>query len=396
MRTRITPSDELSRIFLEAFLNRTTKVTKVSPNSVLSAIAGGVGEVSKRAIKDIALVESAIFPEYATGAELDRYALRNGIPGRFGTSGSATYVRIVANPGTKYLRATHRIKAPSAGITFELTEDVTIPTSGYVYGKVRSVEVGSKANVDPHTIVQLSNAPAGHKYITNEYMATGGRDSEDDELFLRRIRRVANMNSSSTLAKVEQAFMMINPNVLKILFYGINDNGKSRLAIITQNGAELTASELATLLDKAGDVLALADLKSTRGSYKVVLENVQYQPIDVSFRALLDSSYNPDDIRKEIQIRFSKYNDYTKIRRKKIEWDDLLEIVKTTKGVKYVSDKHFVPQVDIDLDEYKVPRFRGFIVMDLDGTVISNESGTLNPFFYPNNSDFIYQRTILQ
>jgi len=109
-------------------------------------------------------------------------------------------------------------------------------------------------------------------------------------------------------------------------------------------------------------------------------------------------AYNFDDIRTEIQIRISKYLDFRtwKSGDQRVEWDNILEIVKSTPGVKYVPDEYFYPNIDIFTDKNKIPRLRGFIMMDLNGSLISGITNQFNPVYYPKQADFSYQQTVLR
>jgi hypothetical protein len=63
----------------------------------------------------------------------------------------------------------------------------------------------------------------------------------------------------------------------------------------------------------------------------------------------LNPAYDPDEIRKKIQVAISKYLDprFFDSVRQKVEWDNLLDIVKNTQGVDYVPDQYFYPRNDI-------------------------------------------------
>jgi hypothetical protein len=47
------------------------------------------------------------------------------------------------------------------------------------------------------------------------------------------------------------------------------------------------------------------------------------------------------------------------------------------------------------VDNNKLPRFRSFLMLDLDGNILSNVTGSLNPVYYPADPDSSYQQTIL-
>jgi hypothetical protein len=129
----------------------------------------------------------------------------------------------------------------------------------------------------------------------------------------------------------------------------------------------------------------------------MVLRNVDFQPLDISMRVDLQPSYNPDEVRKQIQIQLGKYLDYRYMRTgQKIEWDNLLQIVKNVDGVRYVNDYYFYPNIDVPVDVFKLPRIRGFRLMDLNGNIIFDIQNNLNPIYFPKQADFSFITTALQ
>lgn len=400
MFTKITSVEELQKIFIETLRNKTNKVTKVSNNSVLSGVAYGCSKIAQKAIKDIAIVESHLFPDAAFGTSLDQIADNFGIAARFGASESSTYLRLVADPGTIYTVGV-QIFSGTDGINFQLEETTTIPTEGFTYVKVRSQDTGEKTNIDELTINSVSPEPAGHKYVINEYRATGGRDIEQDDTFRKRIKEGSNILSRGTIAMLEQAFMTINNNVLKIYYQGINNFGQVVIAILTQNGINLSLTELGTLLEEGSKYFGLSELKPwNTTSYGILLKNIEWYDINgvtgIDFRIELYNGFDPDEVRKEIQIKIAKHFDFRFWTAKKVEWDDLLMIVKGTKGVKYVPDNYFYPGVDLIIPQNQLPRIRGFKMRDTNGNIISNKSGSLDPIFYPNEIDSTYINTVLK
>ena len=83
METKIYSVDELKNMFLQELLNKTDgKISKISDHSVLNGMAYGFAKVFQKSMKDVALLESELFPEYAYGQFLDKIAERYGISGR--------------------------------------------------------------------------------------------------------------------------------------------------------------------------------------------------------------------------------------------------------------------------------------------------------------------------
>jgi hypothetical protein len=392
--TRITSIRELKQLWIETLLNKTTKVTKVSDQSVLNGIAYGTAKIGQKALKDIALIESHLFPDEAFGAHLDIIAQRSGVGPRFGQSASMTYIKIIADPGTVYVAATNLFVG--GGVSFELTENTTVGDLGFIYAKVRSQSIGGRTNVAPLVIATVSPAPSGHVGVLNEYKATGGRDIESDENFRIRIKNAANIAARGTLEYITQVMLNYNEDILRTYSSGVNDQHQQILSIATQNGIDLTVNELSQLLSDITPFLGLGEYNGiTNTSVNVVLQNVESQYIDVDFRLELVSSADVDQVRIDIQTGFSKYLDPRFWKQgDRVEWDDLLRIVKQTAQVKNVSDPHFQPRADLEVDPSKLPRVRGFVMRSLDGAVMIDTNQVISPIFYPAAPDPAFITTI--
>lgn len=386
---RLTTESELQSIQKETMINKSTKITKVSDNSVLSAVAAGNGKISKKALKDIALAVSHLFPDDASGLTLDQVADNHGIAGRLSASQSSTFVRLIGTNGTTYVQATHTFSG-SHGVVFDLDDaSVVIGTKGYAYAKVRSQTTGAITNIEPYTISVVTPAPGGHIGVINEYAATGGRDTEDDEVFRQRIKTGQNLLGQKTLDYLTQAFITINPDILRIIFEGIDQSGKIVLAIVTQNGIDLTENELAILLDSGQDYFAITEMSPIGNppeATAVILKNLEYQFMDLDFRWELFDAGALAATAKDVQVQLAKYVDFRFWNSAKdiVEWDTLINIIKNTDNVRYVPDNFFTPNTDTIIDRNKLPRFRGFIARDLTGAVMLNQTGTIDPVYYPN------------
>lgn len=397
MFTKVHTIEELKEMFVETMLNKTDKISKVSDASVNSAIAFGNAKIGQKVMKDIAVLESHIFPEYAFGEYLDDIAKMKGVTGRFGAKQSSTYIRLVGEPNTRYVPNLN-IFTSTAGVRFDLEKEAIIPEFGYTYAKIRSKTTGSSTNVDALTINQVSSPPNGHKYCINEYSAQYGSDNESDDEFRNRIKDGVNIMSRGTISMLEQSFMKINENVLKVYHNGFDNFGKTILSILTVNGIDLDKAELNDILIRSEKFFNLTEMRpyGMNGS-NIILTNIEWHPIDISMRVQIEDNYSSDDVRREIQLRINKYLDYRYWNLgQKVEWDNLLSIVKSVKGVRYVNDANFYPRNDLNIDIRKLPRIRGFQMMELDGKIIKDLRNNLNPFFYPNEADFSYQSTVLK
>lgn len=379
----------LKSLFIELFLNKTNKVSDISDNSVVNATAFGVAKVGQKCLKDVAIVAARIFPDTASGSDLDVAAQLFGVSPRKGALGSSTYVKVIAERGTFY-EAGKTEFVNINGVRFMTEFDATVGDNGYTYVKVRSAGTGSQTNVAPNTITNVVHEPVGHKACSNEYYAVGGRDSEDDETFRIRIRNNLNILSIGTREYFTQVFQNIDDRVLMFFNFGVNENAKLQLALSTQNGVEFTDTELANLLEQAAPYFPLSDRNKYGDTVEIVLTNVKWYSVGgsrgVDFRVEIADNYDPDDVRRNIQIAMTKYLDFRYwVPGSKVEWDDLLGIVKDTEGVKYVQDSTFYPSADELVPINELPRIRGFVMRDLKGDPIFDSNGVLSPIFYPSD-----------
>ena len=397
MITTILTMEELTNIYLEIFLGKTNKVTKVADGSVLKGAATSGSKIGQKTMKDLAVIESQMLPDTAFDIYLDNAARLRGINSRFSNSTSSTYIRVVGAPGTTYVAAT-QIFSGTGNVTFVPVADYTIGADGYGYVKVNSVQGGSNANVQGLTINKVAPIPTGHQYCINEYAAFGGFDNESDQLFQARVKTGPNVLSRGNIGMLEQIFQQINPNVLRVLYQGIDSNSNVVLSLIPVNGIDFLSGDFLSILVKGQKFFNLTELKPDGfDGYGVVLKNTTWQPQDISMRVQLYPGYDPDATRKEMQIRMNKYFDYRFwVPGQIIAWTDLIAIAKSTPGVKYVFDNYFYPNRDIQVNINYLPRIRGFQMLDPNGNIIADSSGNLNPYFFPSPIDFQYAAAVLQ
>lgn len=383
----------LKNLFIEMFLDKTAKVSNVADGSVVNATAFGVAKVAQKAMKDIAIKEAQIFPDTATGAYLDKAAALYGVSPRKGALGSSTYIRVSAGPGTVYDTSVTFVN--KNGIRFQVDEALTVGESGYGYVKVRSVNAGYSTNVPPNSITNVSPQPQGHIECTNEYYAIGGRDSEDDETFRIRIKNNLNILSKNTIEYWTQTLNNIDDRVLKVMTAGLDEKGIYNLYIVSQNGIFFTEEELDTLLESAQGYFGISELNIEGKAVGIGIKNIDWFYVGsergLDFRVQLQPDYDVATVRQNIQVNLTKYLDFRFWTPGKIvEWDDLLDIVKKTDGVKYVPDEYFFPYYDQQVPANQLPRIRGFVMRDQDGNVLYDSDSNLSPLFYPAEPEDLF------
>lgn len=383
----------LKNLFIEMFLDKTAKVSNVADGSVVNATAFGVAKVAQKAMKDIAIKEAQIFPDTATGVYLDKAAALHGVSPRKGALGSSTYIRVSANPGTVYDTSVTFVN--KNGIRFQVDEALTVGESGYGYVKVRSINAGYSTNVPPNSITNVSPQPQGHIECTNEYYAIGGRDSEDDETFRIRIKNNLNILSKNTIEYWTQTLSNIDDRVLKVMSAGLDEKGIYNLYVVSQNGIFFTEEELDTLLESAQGYFGISELNIEGKVVGIGIKNIDWFYVGsergLDFRVQLQPDYDVSTVRQNIQVNLTKYLDFRFWTPGKIvEWDDLLDIVKKTDGVKYVPDEYFFPYYDQQVPANQLPRIRGFVMRDQDGNILYDSDGNLSPLFYPSEPEDLF------
>lgn len=395
MKTVITTINELKNIFLEILFSKTNKVSKVSDSSILNATAYANATIAQKSLQEIAKIEAQLFPEYANGEFLDLIAERYGIFERLGATPSSTYLYLYGNPGTIYFKDTSTFSS-NEGVTFVLEdEQVEIPNCKYIYAKVRSQEPGKKTNVSPLSIVNCVNPPTGHLFCVNEFMATGGRDLESDEELIYRIKNINNTLGTKTLDFLKQIALRFNSNILKFVHLG-SFLGKTRIGVYTQSGASLTQDELSYLQIQLQDYFALSDISDSNNS-RIIFENISYAPIDMNFKIdYANDVYSVDEIYSAIQRKLISFLDFRFWdTNKNVQWGQLLDIVTHTEGVltvPYADFKVNGGQNDIVVKKNLLPRFRSFLIYDLDGNIIidTDMSDNMLPIIYPTYENAEY------
>jgi uncharacterized membrane protein len=383
----------LKNLFIEMFLDKTAKVSNVADGSVVNATAFGVAKVAQKAMKDIAIKEAQIFSDTATGVYLDKAAALYGVSPRKGALGSSTYIRVSANPGTVYDTSVTFVN--KNGIRFQVDEALTVGESGYGYVKVRSINAGYSTNVPPNSITNVSPQPQGHIECTNEYYAIGGRDSEDDETFRIRIKNNLNILSKNTIEYWTQTLSNIDDRVLKVMSAGLDEKGIYNLYVVSQNGIFFTEEELDTLLESAQGYFGISELNIEGKVVGIGIKNIDWFYVGsergLDFRVQLQPDYDVSTVRQNIQVNLTKYLDFRFWTPGKIvEWDDLLDIVKKTDGVKYVPDEYFFPYYDQQVPANQLPRIRGFVMRDQDGNILYDSDSNLSPLFYPSEPEDLF------
>ena len=160
----------------------------------------------------------------------------------------------------------------------------------------------------------------------------------------------------------------------------------------------LVIEDLDALYEGVKDKLTISDSYLLNDDYKnIVFENAEFEEFDMSLRIDRNKSLDADDIRRDMQVAIQKIVDHRFWKLgTKLEWEDLYIACRGVNGVNGIPSTYFYPNFDIQTSRFKLPRVRGFELRDLDGTIISTNNNIINPIFYPNDPDFIFDQTFNQ
>lgn len=397
METKIYSLDELKNLFLQELLNRVDgKVSKISDHSVLNGIAYGFARVFQKSMKDVAILESELFPEYAYGEYLDKIAERYGIAERRKHTGSSVFVKLVAESGSVYSAETCRFLSAN-GTVFVLENDFTVSANGWGYAKLKSLGVGEAMNVEAYSIAKVTGQPSGHQYVINELPATGGVDEESDADLMQRILQSFNSFSFETLEKILAVMQRLNPNVLMVKKLGLTSLNQVRLGVVSVNGVSFTTDELNALCEGCAKYLSLQDIVSASGAGSdlapLVCENLEEEYFDLDFRVDLDTFVKHSDFVVEVQQSISRLFDFYNRTILKVEWEDVFALIRNLSGVKFIPSESFYfgdnttwsasnPHSDRSVPLTKIPRLRMCVIRDMSGTILSDNNKNVVPYYF--------------
>lgn len=146
-----------------------------------------------------------IFPEWSYGEFLDAHAQTRGMTRKaaIAATGQVTFTgaaETVIPAGT--MVSTASLNSEDPAITYETTEEATIPESGTVTVDIQCTDAGSEGNTPANTIIFLSSDVSEITAVTNEAAISGGIDEETDEELIERIMEYDQTQGDSFVGNV--------------------------------------------------------------------------------------------------------------------------------------------------------------------------------------------------
>lgn len=399
MITKPLTIERLKRIATETFYNKNNKVTKAGKGSVIDAILYVCAKLAQKIMANIATLEVFLFPEFATGKNLDDVGALRGVGFRSGSSSSYVWVTIVAKYSSDYPFESGVIDGVVIDSSFVFHDSngndfiypdgtITILDGSYDMIKLKSVNEGSKSNVNAYSINYVRQDTANGNTtkknilsITNETPAFGGMDSQSDDLFRSRIKKSLGSFSLSTIEKVYNYLWSVDDSVVKV-------NYQREI----EGDVIYVASESASSFDEPTleKFRFVAQKFTPFGGQVPKFKNYYRQTFQIYIRLKKNEDYESGFVFNELSKNIADSIEWEKDSFKKIEWDNLLQATKDTIGVDYVDDKYFLLapyggqpidlsnyelfRKDIEMEENIIPHIVNISVKDLNGNDIKDIS----------------------
>lgn len=190
-------------------------------------------------------LEKRIFPDTATGEDLDNHALQRGIKRKTASTAEGELTFRVAVPSEFDIlipAETVCAAGSESDCRYITAEEATIPageTETTVAAK--AADKGRNGNCAAGKVTAMITPPAGVDSVTNKKPFTGGGNDETDESLRKRVLKswstIANGGNLESFEEVALSF----EDVLKARTIPIRDGaGTIRLMIVTKEGAYTT------------------------------------------------------------------------------------------------------------------------------------------------------------
>ena len=109
----------------------------------------------------------------------------------------------------------------------------------------------------------------------------------------------------------------------------------------------------------------------------------------IVFRLEPASAADLVQLRIDLQNKISKYLDLRFWDNRVVQWEYILNVVSSHKDVLILPETYFSPRTDVISYLGQYPRVRSFRMYDLDGVLLSQNTGTFEPVLYTDNIRYI-------
>lgn len=196
-------------------------------------------------------VVQLIFPEWSYGEFLDAHAKVRGLARKeaIAATGEVTIegaANTVIPAGTTFSTASLNTEDPA--ISYQTTEETTIPASGIVTAEVTCTQTGTIGNTNPNTIILVASTITGIYSVTNENAVSGGTEEETDDALIERIEEYDQTQGDSYIGNVSdyKRWAMSVSGIGNAAIIPANDGSGLVTIVLTDSNGNPASSQLCT------------------------------------------------------------------------------------------------------------------------------------------------------
>lgn len=286
------------------------------------------GEIYKTAV-NIEWLKNQMFPQTATGEQLDKHAQLRGITRKTATK-SEGFVMFGINEAVdvniRIPKGTVVATADASPVLFETLYDATIISGRLTAGAdVICLESGAKGNVKQGKVCVMTMPPAGVDYVVNDEEFSGGTDDETDEQLRQRIIYSFNNISNGINSAFYTQQAMKTDGVYSVGVIGCNRGLGTVDVFLSGQGCSVTEDIVKRVQQ---DMNAQKDINTD-----VLVKAAIAKPVSVFLNMCVKEGYDFSEVKKTVVRALQKYVGSLGIG-KGVYLVDLGDIIYHTEGVK--------------------------------------------------------------
>lgn len=337
----------------ERITNRLTIEANKTEGGFAQDIIGSVSfELANVYQTEIVNLLDKAFVKTAQGEYLDLLGADYGIPRR---EAQASIVELEIT-GDEFSIVNQDVKVVYNNIIFTIQEFKKINSSGVVQVKALCDTKGTIGNVEANTIIEFLTEYQGLKTVTNPNAAYDGFDREDDEIYRQRIIDFLADESANCNKAQYEAWAREVIGVQKAVIKSADEGAGAGNVGVYISAIDSTVSQ--ELIKKVHDYIESKQFINAN----VVVESLNYVPINVWAELKLKEGYNETDIKDQFLISLKQYLPTVE---KTVSYFKISELLFDCEGVEDVTDYTLNEQsesIDLEITDFATAGEVQFVV----------------------------------
>jgi len=236
------------------------------------------------------------FVATAQNEDLDKVGGDYGLPRREDAA-AIVYLEIT---GDQYAVINQTVKATYNNLIYTVQEYKKINSSGVARVKAKCETLGTIGNVSANTINKFLTDYAGLKTVNNPEPAYDGFDREDDEIYRQRILDYLAEDATNANEAQYEKWAREVTGVQKAVIKSAEVMGAGNVGVfISAIETEVSEDLKQAVFDHINE---LQPINAT-----VIVNSLNYIPIDVLATVVLKEGYEPVDVQDELEIKLKQY-----------------------------------------------------------------------------------------